>query len=207
MDSKTPSGVLCFNTSMKLKYPVSPVHFNQGFGASPEYYKKFHDQFGNEYKGHDGIDFMAVHGQPVYAPMDGEAHYQTDVHGGQGVVLTSSGPLEYDGGTCWFTIMLWHLVGDTDPKFPKPFEGYKNVKKGDLVGYADNTGAPYESSGDHLHFGLKPTDKNGKLLFPGNGFNGGIDGAKYFESDRDSIIRQLIALYQQLLKNRHPNGV
>ena len=164
---------------LQLYYPVNPLHINQPFGANPDYYQKFHDQFGNPYKGHDGVDFMAVHGQGVYAPMDGWATYSIDGHGGYGVTITSITPLDYAGGTCWFSCLLWHLVGDTDLKYPKPFQS-QLVKTGDLIGYANNTGAPYESSGDHLHFGLKPVDKNMKLIFPANGYNGGIDPTPYF---------------------------
>lgn len=184
---------------LSLSYPVKPVHVNQNFGASPSYYAKFHDQFGNPYKGHDGTDFMAVHGQPVYASIDGLASYSTDVHGGEGVTINTTEALDYPGGTCWFSVLHWHMIGDTDPKYPKPFRGTIAVKKGDLIGYADNTGAPYESSGDHLHLGLKPVDKNYKLLAPGNGYNGGIDPLPFFGLDDTTaaVVEQGIALAQE----------
>lgn len=167
-------------SQFSLFYPVQPLHVNQGFSNDPAYYAKFHDQFGNPYKGHDGIDFMAVHGQPVYAPVDGYATYSTDVNKGQGVIISTTEAYAYAGGTCYFQVLLWHLVGDSDEKFPKPFVGTKLVQAGDLIGYANNTGAPNESSGDHLHMGVKPCDVNYKLLSPGNGFNGGIDPTPYF---------------------------
>jgi murein DD-endopeptidase MepM/ murein hydrolase activator NlpD len=170
-------------SKFELFYPVSPVHINQGFGMNPDYYAKFHDAFGNPMKGHNGVDLMAVHGQPVYAPMDGKAMYTIDVHGGQSVLIRTNDAMDYAGGTCWFNVVLGHVIGDTDPLFLPPIPmnmAQTQVKTGDLVGYADNTGAPYESSGDHLHFGLAPVDTNGKALFPANGYASYIDPTPYF---------------------------
>lgn len=187
---------------LELWYPAKPFHVNQGFGANPDYYIKFHDVFGNPYKGHDGMDFMAVHGQPVYAPIDGLATYSTDSRGGEGVIINTVGPRSYNGGSCWFSTLHWHLIGDTDLTYPKPFTGTKLVKVGDLIGYANNTGAPYESAGDHLHFGLKPVDQNGKLLFPANGFNGAIDATPYFNGyfaeDSSQVINKLLKIVSLL---------
>ncbi len=180
-------------SKLQLFYPVKPLHVNQPFANNPlnpdgtPYYAKFHDQFGNPYKGHDGTDFEASHGQPVYAPFDGWAYYQGDIRGGQGVFIQSNEALEWAGGTNFFQAIHWHMIGNTDPNFPPPitFELGLNalrtaVKAGDLIGYADNTGAPYESSGDHLHFGLKPIGEDGILLLAGNGYNGAIDPSEYF---------------------------
>lgn len=162
---------------LELFRPVDPYHVNQGFAANPGYYARFHDALGKPEKGHMGIDLMAAHGQPVYAAVDGQARYVKDEHGGEGVYIFT-GPYDYQGGTCWFNIINWHLVGDTDPNFPKPFDS-QSVKAGDLIGYADNTGAPFESSGDHLHLGLQPVDSRGKPILIDNGFGGCIDPAPY----------------------------
>lgn len=186
-------------SKLSLFYPAKPLHINQGFGSNPDYYSKFHDVFGKPYKGHDGIDFMAVHGQPVYAPLDGLATYSTDAHGGEGVTISTEEAMEYQGGKCWFQVLHWHLIGDTDPKFPKPFNGTKRVKSGDLIGYANNTGAPFESSGDHLHFGLTPTDQNFKALAPANGFNGRIDPTPYFNTYFAENATVVMKIYLQIL--------
>jgi murein DD-endopeptidase MepM/ murein hydrolase activator NlpD len=191
-------------SKLELFYPVTPLHINQVFANDPAYYSKFHDANGNPLKGHNGVDFMAVHGQPIYAPIGGMAVYNKDAHGGEGLTITTDQAYEYAGGTCWFGCIHWHLIGDTDPKYPQPFTS-KHVEVGDLIGYADNTGAPYESSGDHLHFGLMPITQNKKLLLPSNGFNGCIDPIPYFngkyalEGKLNTLQKLLISTLQALL--------
>ena len=46
--------------------------------------------------------------------------------------------------------IYWHLIKEI------PVKVGQKVQAGDVVGYADNTGF---STGDHLHFGLKPQEK------------------------------------------------
>jgi murein DD-endopeptidase MepM/ murein hydrolase activator NlpD len=153
-----------------LLYPVKPLSVNQPFGANVAYYET---NFGQ--KGHPGIDFMASHGQPVFAAHDGAAIYIKDSHGGEGIWLYAPG----------YITIYWHLIGDTDATLPPPIPYNTNgvrtpVKAGDLIGYADNTGAPFESSGDHLHFGLILTYANGVILNEDNGTQGCIDPQPYF---------------------------
>jgi murein DD-endopeptidase MepM/ murein hydrolase activator NlpD len=164
---------------MKLAHAVVPVSINQAFGANPAYYAKFLDANGNPEKGHMGVDFMAGHGQPVYAPHDGFAFYVTDAHGGDGVYLRFE---DEDVSGKWWTVILWHLCAKGDPQYaPRVDTIGRQVKKGDLLGFADNTGAPFESSGDHLHFGLVPCDQYGTFLYPGNGFGGCVNPLPYFD--------------------------
>ncbi|HVW99376.1 MAG TPA: M23 family metallopeptidase [Candidatus Babeliaceae bacterium] len=158
---------------MKLSYPLDEVHVNQAFGANAAYYKQ---NFGTE--GHMGIDFRAPHGTPVKAAHDGFAFYVgPDSYGGDGVYIRAQ---DTDGS--WYTTIYWHLIGKGDPLQPIVANAGANVKAGDTIGYADNTGAPFESSGDHLHFGLARCDENGEFLNKDNGFNGCIDPAPYLES-------------------------
>ncbi len=185
---------------LSLFYPVSPFHLNQGFGANPEYYARFHDQLGNPEKGHNGNDIMAYHGQPVYAATDGMAMFARDEHGGEGIYITTKDTYDYKGSQVRFRIINWHLIGDTDRKFPSPIPltgSEYTVKAGDLIGYANNTGAPFESSGDHLHVGLIPLTANGNALEPSNGFNGCIDARPYFNGnfakDADTVNANLAA--------------
>lgn len=162
-----------------MSYPVFPIHLNQGFGSNPVYYAKFLDDFGLPEKGHNGLDWQAIHGQPVYAPHDGSAfNVGPDDHGGEGVYIRTTTP---DDNGDYHTTILWHLIGDTDSKFLRPINGLKIVKRGDLVGYANNTGAPFESTGDHLHQGHALCDANGVFKNRTNGFNGCTSPLPYFD--------------------------
>jgi len=174
---------------IKLYYPVKPLHINQPFGANKEYYLS---HFGSN--GHMGIDFMASHGQPVYAAHDGEVVWIKDAHGGEGLWNYADG----------FVTIYWHLVGDSDPVYPWPIPVTVNgpripVKAGDLIGYADNTGAPFESSGDHLHFGLILLDANGNELNQDNGTQGCIDPEPYFNGIFAQDIKNLIPIERALV--------
>lgn len=177
---------------MRLYFPIKPLQVNQAFGANPDYYKKFHDNQGNPLKGHDGIDFYAEHGTPVYAAHDGMAHFEKDSHGGEGIWIRGQGIYS----------VYWHLVGDTDPKYPSPIplDGKEyQVSTGTLIGYADNTGAPYESSGTHLHFGLCELDARNFIKNMDNGFNGRVDPMPYFTGQYAPDVPQLVSLYQKVL--------
>ena len=78
------------------------------------------------------------------------------------------------------------------------------VETGDLIGYADNTGA---STGDHLHFSIKPcliNEANGIWynVEQKNGFNGSIDPQPYFDNytpKKFSILKKLVELYRLLI--------
>ncbi len=150
-----------------LFYAVKPLAINQPFGANYDYY---HSHFGTN--GHPGIDFYATHATPVYASHTGQAIYLKDAHGGEGIYIYAKG----------YVTIYWHLIGNTDTKLPTPIpfdNGYHAVNVGDLIGFSDNTGAPFESSGDHLHFGLAFTDSNNQITNKDNGFNGCVDPAPY----------------------------
>jgi murein DD-endopeptidase MepM/ murein hydrolase activator NlpD len=187
---------------LPLYFPVKPNTRNQDFGANPSYYAKFKDNFGNPLQGHDGIDFHGPHGTPVYAAHDGLAQYQVDAHGGDGFLITTETPFDYKGGQAHLRSMYWHLCAAGDPQFPPKLATNGTlvpVKAGDLIGYADNTGAPYESSGDHLHFGLIPVDVGGDLIEAKNGFNGRIDPTPYFDGFYAQDIEQVLGFYELLV--------
>ena len=169
---------------LEIWIPVKPYRVIQVFGANPEYYARFLDAAGRPQKGHMGMDLQASHGQPVYAPVSGDAFYVKDApcfingvwhpegHGGDGIYIRSQG----------HTIILWHLCSKDDPKF-KPLiacdGSITKVTIGQHIAFADNTGAPFESSGDHLHLGVFVNDPTGAPLNPGNGFGGCIDPAPF----------------------------
>lgn len=179
----------------KIYYPVQPFEVNQEFGENPEIY----GQFGM--KGHNGNDLGAIHGQPVYAAHDGLAYWEVDDHQGEGVVLFATAQYDYKGQTATFKTVYWHLADyGKEPHYKSPVldwaqkNGNKGmpINRGDLLGFADNTGF---STGDHLHFGLKPvkvvaggpispedaTDvANYENLEQLNGYSGAIDPAPYY---------------------------
>lgn len=177
---------------MKLTYPLTSVKVNQGFGSNPDYYSRFRDKFGNPLKGHNGIDFYADLGTPVYASHDGMALYSVDSHGGEGVAILSS-LSDFNGQQVHFLTKYWHFANPhIYPQFASPLFGQKSVavKTGDLIGYADNSGAPFESSGNHLHFGLALEDINLDILNANNGFDGNVDPTPFF-SDKFLFLKDL----------------
>jgi hypothetical protein len=170
---------------LELDKPTQSGAVNQPFGANAAYYAKFLDRFGNPQKGHPGIDFQAAHGTPLYAVCDGTAWYLQDAHGGDGIYIQTDLSV-YQGSQAYFWIINWHLCSKDDPQFKPliPTDGTRvKVKAGQLIAYTDNTGSPYESSGDHLHFGLIPVHPDGSPFDPQNGFDGCIDPAPYLTNN------------------------
>ncbi len=112
------------------------------------------------------------------------------------MVVITNDKFDYLDDQAYFKTIYWHFCDPIkEPKFASPLStgGAKPVKKGDLLGYADSTGF---SSGDHLHFAVKPVAKVGENLFtwgpldPNNGYNGCVDPMPYFE-DQSNIIYDL----------------
>lgn len=168
-----------------LKSPVEKPFITQPFGVNGEWYQKR----GINIKGHNGIDFLTAHGQPVYASHDGFAYYEWDGKQGEGVVIRSKEMFELNDGTVSFIkTVYWHFVDAIkESKFTSPIKVFdinskgQEVEAGDLIGYADNTGL---STGDHLHWGLKPVsigEKMGSIYNPlqNNGYLGAIDPMPY----------------------------
>lgn len=160
---------------LQIYQPTESGKLNQAFGVNAAYYAKF------GLAGHDGLDYFAPHATPYYAPVSGRASYHYDSHGGDGIYITTE-PFDYKTSECQFIVIAWHLCSKSDPKFKPliPTDGSSVfVTPGQLLGYTDNSGAPYESSGDHLHFGLIPMEMNGQPVEAGNGFEGRIDPSPY----------------------------
>lgn len=169
---------------LKLEWPLKDVFVTQRFGTDPATYAEL------ELNGHNGVDFRAPHGTPVYASHDGLAVYQVDDRGGHGVVIVTEVPYEDENNVSYlWKTLYWHLVdGLKEPKYKSPFQdktGFTPVKVGDLIGYADNTGF---SNGSHLHYGLKAVTKGKAFgeyvtLNQNNGFKGAINPAPYLPYD------------------------
>lgn len=168
---------------LQLYYPVKPSYITQKFGETANL--AYYHANGINIPGHNGIDFLTKHGQPIFAAHDGAAYYEVDANQGHGVVLLTNDRFDYDTGQAYFKSIYWHLCDSSkEPQFKSPVEGTTGlkVKAGDLIGYADTTGL---STGDHLHFGLKPVANNEPAftwlnLEQDNGYMGAIDPAPYF---------------------------
>ncbi|MCA9936039.1 MAG: peptidoglycan DD-metalloendopeptidase family protein [Ardenticatenaceae bacterium] len=121
-----------------FKFEAWPTEFRtitQQFGANPENYAQFH------LPGHEGVDIRATHGSKIFAVAPGTVKMvQTDPNSkhAYGVHVRISHQDDYETIYAHFHQALVK-VGD-------------EVKAGDLIGLADNTG---NSFGDHLHLTLK----------------------------------------------------
>lgn len=119
----------------------------QIFGINPEDY----DQFG--LAGHNGVDFGCWTGTDLYAVEPGTVVEAYNDAGGYGLTVY----VVADSGRGWRYGHLSHLdvaVGDV-------------VTRGQRLGLSGNTG---NSSGPHLHLGMRPPNPD-----KANGFNGYID--------------------------------
>lgn len=141
-------------------------------------------------KGHNGLDCYAIGGAPLYATVDGVVkEIETEVERGLGVGIISNEKYNFGEKYGYAKVRYWHLKTISVSMDQK-------VNVGDIIGLADNTGL---SSGDHLHFELKPVDyfTDGKHynLLQNNGFYGAIDPVPYFNkifaSDAQKIINIL----------------
>lgn len=178
---------------LELLLPVKPFHLNQGFGQN---LNSFYAQQGM--KGHGGLDMYAKHGEPIYAAIGGVCYPQIDSHGGNGVVIITKDKYEFNGDETYAKVIYWHLIQDD-----AVVHTGQEVKTGDLIGYADNTGT---STGDHLHFGLYPCDINGNNLFPTNGYGGAIDPSPYGSDKYAQDINNAKYIFTKTLKKGNWNA-
>lgn len=169
---------------LELTYPLKPYYVTQKFGETAflDYYKNN----GVKFAGHNGLDLICHHGDAVRATHDGFAYYEVDSKQGQGVVVISKEPFDLlDGTNSFIKTIYWHLCDPVkEPNYISPIRGNDGVevKIGDILGYTDSTGL---STGDHLHFALKPVmrgEPNNTFynVLQENGYNGAIDPAPYF---------------------------
>ena len=162
-----------------------------GTGICPVGYKNFYkDELGVQ--GHTGLDMNAWHGAPIYFNMDENTEWrvwnEVDINGGKGVTVYSKSPVRLrDNQIAYVRARYWHLldsvIADEQP-----------VKFGQLLAYADNTGA---SSGTHLHFDLKLTNEGGDTLSRDNGYHGAIDPMPWYE---DTFVLNTLRVKQDALR-------
>ncbi len=154
-----------------MNYPVKKIHVTQEWGVNEETYERF------GFKGHNGMDFRLFDSSGVksttcllYAPHDGVVRERRFDADGYGNYLKIESDTEGS--------ILGHL---------KEFKVNinKQVKEGDLIGIADNTGW---STGSHLHWGYyrKPRDRS-------NGYGGTIDPTPYIKTPNIMINNTQLA--------------
>ena len=178
-----------------LHRPVTPFSINQQFGENnacvntknpkdvitcdgtkpPKGYRSLYK------KGHGGLDLMARRFTPIYATHDGTVTEVVDeeLRGlGLGIVTARRYWCEETESFTHFKTRYWH-------SYIHKVRLNEEVKIGDLIAWADNTGY---SSGDHLHFELKPVtieyNRDGSVkktnnTLQSNGYYGSIDPMRY----------------------------
>lgn len=146
--------------------PLARCHITQPFGAN---YVDFYKPIG--LLGHNGIDFSAPVGTPIFAVADGfvEGHV--------------------DPNNLGYGISVWLYVYIEDDLRLEIVSGHcseivktGNVKKGDVIALSGNTG---KSTGPHVHFGVRPQVlQNGKWTYDaGNGYSGCVDPEPMFDHE------------------------
>jgi murein DD-endopeptidase MepM/ murein hydrolase activator NlpD len=127
-------------------------HMASGFGYRSDPFTKIR-------KFHNGMDFSAKSGTPIYATGDGI------VKKADGTVSGFGNHIEINHGYGYMTLYA-HLS-----KY-KVRAGQK-VKRGDIIGYVGSTG---RSEAPHLHYEVH---KNGKVVNPLNFYYGSISAKEY----------------------------
>jgi murein DD-endopeptidase MepM/ murein hydrolase activator NlpD len=109
-------------------------------------------------KMHNGMDFTAKTGTPIYATGNGKVIKASRASGFGKVVYIDHG--------FGYVTKYGHMSKFNTKKG-------KNVKRGDIIGYVGNTGL---SSGPHLHYEVH---KNGKPINPVNFYHGDLTPEEY----------------------------
>ena len=166
---------------MSFRKPVN-TNLTQAFGADFQlngkwYYKSM------GYNGHNGLDYAAPIGTPVYAADDGIVVFEGvgDYHGWMGKPAGICVLIHHGGCYGGYAHLNGTVInrGDT-------------VKKGQLIGYVGNTGA---ATGPHLHFEALPLNP----VFS-NGYAGRIDPTPYMDAPKNTATHEQIhQAYREIL--------
>lgn len=126
--------------NVSLLRPVTGGRVSQWFGGHPERYARF------GLPGHNGLDYAVPVGTPVYAAHDGVLEVPPPDPDGYGMYCLVRG----NG----FYTLYAHLSYIVD------FQPGALIPAGNLIGSSGNTG---NSTGPHLHFGLRVTKQDWQL--------------------------------------------
>jgi len=164
---------------------IKTNYLTQGFDSAPsmvEFYKKY------GLKNHGGYDFLARTGEGVFWDCDlvgTVLNNEIDGAGGLGVnVITEDNGVIYKH-------RFWHL---------KDFyaKAGDKVMPGDLLGWADNTGA---STGSHLHCDIKQMGKNDNGSFTILNYDNGTFGTiRYWDRFTNTFILDTVIGKQNLIR-------
>lgn len=189
---------------MILQHPIPTLlsrinaGLGQRFGENPAMYAPL------GLNGHDGIDYPAALGTPVYAAHDGYLAYanQDDPRPGLGIKQW----FIEDG--IGYELAYWHFEDTPFKDSAYSLTGTSIlIKNGDLVGHVDSTGF---STGNHLHFGLRLFDPNTRqILNYDNGYKGSIDPLPFIQHDMPIVFKKAgdATLYVELFGHLVPFGM
>jgi murein DD-endopeptidase MepM/ murein hydrolase activator NlpD len=117
------------------------------------------DPFTKARKMHEGMDFTAKIGTPIYATGDGVVERADNTASGFGNHIVINHGFGYE-------TLYGHLSG-------YKCRAGQHIKRGDVIGYVGSTG---RSEGPHLHYEVH---KNGKVVNPLNFYYGNISAVEY----------------------------
>ncbi|MEM6990563.1 MAG: peptidoglycan DD-metalloendopeptidase family protein [Myxococcota bacterium] len=124
-----------------LKTPLKYARISSGFDP-----KRMHPVLHRQ-KSHNGVDYAAPEGTPIWAAADGKIVHRKLAGGAGNMVI-----VRHDGG---LTTLYMHMS-----KFAEGQRVGMKVKAKTVIGYVGSTGL---ATGPHLHFGVK---KNGRYVDP-----------------------------------------
>lgn len=151
-----------------------------------------YSQFG--LKGHNGLDLAFRRGCPITAPYKLYVTYTDESDVGYGLNLfAETESKQIDGVGYYLEFCFAHFKTITA-------KSYVWYDKGELLGFGDSTGF---STGDHLHFGIRPyknlSTTTSAQIYPNNGYKGYVDPEPFLPRV-DWNYRDLI---NELLINRN----
>ncbi len=171
---------------MKLQWPLNTLPnqeplISQLFGQNPQLYTQFEVPAPNggtePMQGHDGIDMPTPIGTPVFAAHDGFIGGANMDNRGYGLYITQHW---IEDGVI-YELIYGHFDSIHYPDISENvLDNTRPVKQGDIIGLSGNTG---NSTGPHLHLGLRIYNLQGQIQNQTNGFNGCVDPLPYLRGD------------------------
>jgi murein DD-endopeptidase MepM/ murein hydrolase activator NlpD len=147
-------------------------------------------------KGHGALDLHAKRGDVIYSSQDGwvEEYVAEDRRGlGLGIITDRKHYCNETDSEEHFKIRYWHQYVNLVKKGDK-------VKIGQPIALADTTGY---SSGDHLHYEVKPVkvSKTGKItnILQDNGYYGAVNPESYLNGFKASDYTKHTTWVQRLV--------